>query len=100
MFKMLRLSPLLFSDNLAVVLNFWTLQDKHNICTLSVDIILICNHQSLAFIPVSKARTDTLYIFRQSTYILYLLIVYNDPMFYLLLFKCELVITDYRYHYR
>jgi hypothetical protein len=32
----------LFADNLAVVMEFFTLQDKDNICTLSVNILLIC----------------------------------------------------------
>jgi len=32
----------LFSDNLAVVLDFLILQDKHNISTLSLNIKLIC----------------------------------------------------------
>ena len=33
---------LLFSDNKAVVLDIFTLQDKHNIHTLSINIKLIC----------------------------------------------------------
>lgn len=37
-----RLMFLLYSDKLTVVLEFLTLQDKHYICTLSVNIKLIC----------------------------------------------------------
>ena len=33
-----------FSNNLALVLHFFTLQDKHDIHTLSVNIKLICTH--------------------------------------------------------
>jgi hypothetical protein len=38
-----------------------TLQDKHNIRTLSVNIKCIC--QKLAFLSVSKARTNKFYIY-------------------------------------
>lgn len=42
----IRLVSVFFSKNLAVVLAFLTLDDKHNTCTLSVKMILlvICSH--------------------------------------------------------
>ena len=63
---------LLFSDNLAVVLDFLTLQDKHNITTLSVDIRFICTRcekgqkipPKAHFHPVCKARKINFDIFR------------------------------------
>jgi hypothetical protein len=65
--------------NLAVVLDFLILQDKHNICTLSLNIKLICTRcetgkkasQRLTFLPVSKAGTNKLCILRQCKYIIY-----------------------------
>ena len=71
---------LLFLDTLVVVLDFLTLQDKHNIRTLSDNIKFICNRgepgernagQRLAFLSVSKAYANKLYIFQQATYIVY-----------------------------
>ena len=61
---------LLFLDNLTVVFSCLTLQDKHNICTLSENIKYICKR--LAFLPISKTCTNKLCIFRQCTYIVYL----------------------------
>ena len=71
----------LFSDNLAVVLHLLTLQDKHNIRTLSLNIKLFwtrCEQarkarQGLPFLPVSNGRTNKCYIFRQCTYIVYVI---------------------------
>jgi hypothetical protein len=45
---------LLFLDNLAVVFSCLTLQDKHNIRTLSENIKFICKR--LAFLPISKTK--------------------------------------------
>ena len=65
---------LLFIDNLAVVLSFLTLQDKHNTCTLSENKTLFVfaakqdrkTHQRLTFLPVSKAHRNKLYIFNNA----------------------------------
>jgi hypothetical protein len=82
--KMMRMTVfLLFSANLAVVLCFLTLQDKHNICTLLENINFICTHcetgqkrhQRLVFLSLSKACTNNLYIFRQCTYVVYIIAV-------------------------
>ena len=61
---------LLFLDNLTVVFSCLTLQDKHNIRTLSENIKYICKR--LAFLPISKTCTNKSYIFQQCTYIVYL----------------------------
>jgi hypothetical protein len=57
---------LLFLDSLAVVLCFFTLQDKHNIHTFSANYSRKAR-QRLDFLPVSKDRTDKFDIFRQLT---------------------------------
>jgi hypothetical protein len=69
---------LLFVDNMAVVLDFLALQDKHNIhCMYIVSKCQINSLQNspekLAFLPVFKACTNKLYIFQECTctYILY-----------------------------
>ena len=68
----------IFSDNLEVVLDFLTLQDKPNIRTLSLNIKFIytrCEtglNSEPSILPVSKARTNKFYIYRQCTYIVYL----------------------------
>jgi hypothetical protein len=59
----------LFPDNLAVVLDLLTLQDKRNIHTLSVNIELVCVRCETDQKPASKVRTNKLYISRQYTYI-------------------------------
>lgn len=56
-----------FSDNLTLVLDFFTLQDKHNICTLMVYMKTICTRckkrlEKLAFLPVSKVCTNKFHI--------------------------------------
>jgi hypothetical protein len=61
---------------LAVVLDFLILQDKHNLRTLSLNIKLIAlaakqSRKRLAFLPVSKACTNKVYIFRQCIYIVF-----------------------------
>jgi hypothetical protein len=58
---------------------FLTLQDKHNIRTLSLNIKFICTRskqawkarQRLAILPVSKARTNKFYIYRQCSWKVY-----------------------------
>ena len=72
-----------FSDTLAVVLEFLTLYDKQNIRTFSVNIKLIRTRmfharkarQSLADLPVSKARTNILYIFLLCKYLVYVFLM-------------------------
>jgi hypothetical protein len=49
----------LFSDNLAVVLDFLILQDKQNIRTLSLNIKLICTRCEIVLKSSSKARFST-----------------------------------------
>ena len=71
---------MLVSDNLAGVLEILILQDKHNIRTLSLNIkinlySLRNKHEKLAILPVSKARTNKFYIYRQCTYIVYILVM-------------------------
>ena len=69
-----------FCLNLTSFPTFLTLQDKHNIRTLSLNIKYICTRcetglkssPKLAILPVSKARTNKFYIYRQCTYIVYL----------------------------
>jgi hypothetical protein len=77
------------SDNLTVVFGlFFTLQYKHNIRTLPVNLKLINSlslslslsakqvrkvRQRLFFISVSNARTNKYYIFRRCMYFVYLL---------------------------
>ena len=60
------IASILFSKNLAVDFNFFALQDKHNVCVLSVKLKLLAlvagqtsqALQMLHFLPVSKARTN------------------------------------------
>jgi len=67
----------LVSFNLAVVLDLLILQDKHNIRKLSLNIRLIYTRQRLGFLPVSKARANKLYLFRQCTDIVYIQLFIN-----------------------
>jgi hypothetical protein len=69
---------LLFSDDMIVVLDFVTFQDKNNIGTLSVKIKLNCTDckagqksspQARFFLHVYKACTNKLHFCRQFTYI-------------------------------
>ena len=61
------------------LLTFFTLQDKHNIRTLSLNIKFICTRcetglkssPKARYSAVSKARTNKFYIYRQCTYIVY-----------------------------
>jgi hypothetical protein len=67
----------LFSDNLAVVLDFLILQDKNKYTYIVVKYkinlrLLRSSVEMLAFLPISKARTNKFYIFRQWTYFLYI----------------------------
>ena len=67
----------LFSDNLAVVLDFLILQDKHKYTYIVVKYkinlrLLRSSVEKLAFLPISKARTNKFYIFRQWTYFIYI----------------------------
>ena len=82
----------LFSENLAIVLDFLILQEKQNMHILSLNIknkfALSAKQdrktrQMLAFLPVSKALTNKLYIFRQCTYIVYLFvhIVFTETVY-------------------
>jgi hypothetical protein len=82
----------LFSENLAIVLDCLILQEKHNMHILSLNIknkfALSAKQdrktrQMLAFLPVSKVRTNKLYIFRQCTYIVYLFvhIVFTETVY-------------------
>jgi hypothetical protein len=63
----------LFPDKLPVVLDLLILQDKHNIRNAFALAAKQARkaHQRIAFLLVSKARTNKLYIFRQCTYIVY-----------------------------
>ena len=59
---------MLFLDNMAVIVGFLTLQDKHNIWTLSDNIKFICaryetgqkitDRQMVDFVPISKAASN------------------------------------------
>jgi hypothetical protein len=64
---------LFFIDTLAVVLGSLTLQDKYNIYTLFNVTAKYGrkDHHRFAFLPVSTAGTNQLYIFQQCTYIDY-----------------------------
>lgn len=64
-----------FQNNFSVVLDIRTLQDKHTIKTLSVKTTFILAAKqvrevchTLPFLPVSKAYSNTFYIFWQYTY--------------------------------
>jgi hypothetical protein len=57
---------------LRVNLAYMTLQYKHNMRILSGNMKCICTRQRLIFLPVSKARTNKFYSFRQCMYIVYL----------------------------
>jgi hypothetical protein len=76
---------LLLLDNLAFVLRFLILQDEYNIHTIFDNIKCLCTccetgqkrfPKALFFLPVSKAHTNTFYIFQQCTYIVYIIPYY------------------------
>ena len=61
------------------VLDFLTLQDKHNITYIVVKYKInlhfaVKQARKTAFLPVSEACTNKFYIFRQCTYIVYIYI--------------------------
>ena len=90
---------------------YWRINTRYVQCTWSLNVKLICTRcettwkarQRLAFLPVSKARANKFYIFRQCTYIAYLYLLDKNNNWWqdwIIKNGVQILTTSYRFNYR